>query len=124
LKDKLEKELDGILNRALQGLHRLFANNGKFTQTKAGEQALREYKLQNDIVAAYADEKLEESSPQSYIIRQDLRADFCDWCDWQGLNPVSARAFKESMYRLFPAVSEKRLDNFKPWAWLGIQFKK
>ncbi|MDY7001622.1 MAG: phage/plasmid primase, P4 family, partial [Thermodesulfobacteriota bacterium] len=56
LKTKLQKELPGILNLALEGLARLF-KSGQFTLAESGEEAKAEWRLNCDQVAQFAEDE-------------------------------------------------------------------
>jgi putative DNA primase/helicase len=122
LTQKLVKELSGIFNLGLQGLKRLKKNN-KFTEPQQVIEAKKKYKMQNDSVTAFINEKIEESK-DNYIIKKHLYNEYKKWCDEQGLKPVSHRNpdFKRAFYNSIDSLDEFRTNNGNgPWAWLNIE---
>jgi putative DNA primase/helicase len=120
LREKLYKELPGIFNRALSGLHRLYAHH-VFTVPTSVHDALAAYQRDNDTVAAFAKECL-EASVTGKIVKQELWRIYRRWCAMQGFKEVNQREFKKSLVQLFPKLDEYREPGGKgPRKWLGIQ---
>jgi putative DNA primase/helicase len=75
LDEQLLKELPGILNWALKGLKRLI-KNGNFTIPQSSREALLDYKISNNSVTRFFNEKLElidiKGSPKSGILSSEL----------------------------------------------------
>ena len=59
LKDKLLKELAGVLNFAVEGWHRLSKNKLKFTDSKLIDDTMQEYILDSDSVARWVESCVE-----------------------------------------------------------------
>jgi len=122
LRDKLKKELPGIFNYAVEGLKRLKENN-EFTQPKQIEKAMEEYKKQNDSVTAFVIDKIQVNKG-GVIPKQHLYDNYKDWCEEQGLMPVS---HKNPSYKKALTDNIKELDEVRtkggagPWAWINIQ---
>lgn len=84
LKDKLLNELDGILNFAMEGLHRLIDNEFNMTHSKVCENALESYKLkQNPVIGFYRDKiTLDKSASRK---RADFKQEYSKWAINNGL---------------------------------------
>lgn len=122
LTQKLVKELSGIFNLGLRGLKRLKKNN-KFTEPQQVIEAKKKYKMQNDSVTAFINERIEESK-DNHIIKKHLYNEYKKWCEEQGLKPVSHRNpdFKRAFYNSIDSLDEFRTNNGNgPWAWLNIE---
>jgi putative DNA primase/helicase len=120
LRAKLRIELPGILNRALRGLKRL-SSEGKFTEPQAVTAALEEYQLENDTVASFVAEFVVEDA-NATTAKQRLYGKYRNWCETQGLHPVTQKLFKVSLKRIFPKLDEVRPSSGRaPWHWVGIR---
>jgi putative DNA primase/helicase len=120
LRAKLRAELSGILNRALAGLHRLFSQDA-FTEPQAVKDALAAYQRENDTVAAFCTECVQED-PLGSVAKQYFYRVYRAWCELQGLKKVSQNDLKIRLYQRFPKLDEVRLDRGKgPWHWQGIK---
>lgn len=119
LRDKLKKEVSGIFNYALEGLQQLH-QNGAFSEPEQIKQALTEYQIHNDSVAAFVADCVEED-PNSSVQKQKLYDIYRRWCSAQGIiKPAGQRTVKDTLYRIFPAIDEYRDGNFGPWCWVGV----
>jgi putative DNA primase/helicase len=118
LREKLYAELPGIFNRALEGLTRLYDQDG-FTTPALIQDALGAYQRDNDTVAAFAKECL-NAKERSTITKKDLFRIYRRWCARDGFKPVNQRELKKSLTQLFPALDEYRPSGTSPWEWLGI----
>jgi putative DNA primase/helicase len=98
LGEKLESELAGIFNMALIGLKRLRRANG-FTKAEQSEQARQEYKTENDIEAAFIDERCVRDE-NSKISAQTLYDEYKAWCIRNGALAKSHITVKKDWERL------------------------
>lgn len=114
------EELSGILNRALIGLYRLYKNNC-FTVPAQVAEALEKYKQQNDSVAAFCAECIEEAQ-EEIITKADFYTAYCDWCEAKGLKAKSDNRVKESLIQVFPDIDEGRLPGNGPRYWKNIAY--
>lgn len=119
LRNKLQAETAGILNKALDGLHRL-VEQGEFSQPPQTLKALEAYQTHNDTAAAFANEMTEESLVGK-VAKQKLYEAYRDWCTDQGIHPVSQRKLKDSLQAMYPNLDEYRDGNYGSWCWLGIE---
>jgi putative DNA primase/helicase len=120
LRDKLTgpEELSGILNRALQGLQRLF-EQGYFTEPAEVQDALKQYQRQNDTVTAFIEEQC-TLGPTESITKQAFYLAYKTWCMDQGLKFESQKRLKYALERAVPHLDEYRPTNRAPWEWVGI----
>jgi putative DNA primase/helicase len=92
----IEKELDGILIWALEGLDRLLANK-KLTIPQSSIEALDEYQKENSSVLLFVDETCKLGSTYS-IDRTELYTKYKEWCEDNGFNKkVNARTFYKTL---------------------------
>lgn len=121
LRSKLSRpqELSGLLNRALGGLRRLFANK-KFTIPPQVEAEIEKYRRISDSVREFLTECARENV-RSRTRKVLLRRTYETWCDDWGFSAVSDWKFKESLLRTFPNVNEVRPDASGPRYWKGIE---
>jgi putative DNA primase/helicase len=83
LANKLEQELPGILNFALDGLKRLRANKYTFTESEAIERALNEYKEVGDPFFSFVSEMIVEEAG-SKVTNETISWTFKSWCERNG----------------------------------------
>jgi len=120
LRLKLRGELPGILNRALNGLRRLFSN-GKFSEPRAVKTAIEEYQHENDTVASFAADCVLNDA-NGTIEKKTLYSRYRFWCEAQGLRAVTQKQLKTSLKHIFPLLNEVRSHGGKgPWHWVGIR---
>ena len=102
LADKLTEpaELSGLFNRALNGLHRLFSNEG-FTESETIKVSLNDYKKQNDTVAAFVNDCCVFDS-NSQIERGELYTAYDTYCKAEGYQALN----RHTCYRKFRAYSQ------------------
>lgn len=78
LTERLLKELSGILLFALEGLKRLIENDFNLTDSKVCEKALEEYKIkQNPVIEYFNDRIVADSDEQT--LRPNFKKDFSLW---------------------------------------------
>lgn len=82
-------ELSGLLNRALNGLRRLF-DNGDFSESETVQKAVRDYIKANDTVAAFIDDMC-DVTPDGEIERGKLYQAYLQYCESEGYRPESRK---------------------------------
>jgi phage/plasmid-associated DNA primase len=120
LRAKLREQLPGVLNRALSGLRRL-SSQGGFSEPQAVKAAIEDYRRENDTVASFVvDFVVEDASATT--AKQTFYGKYRNWCEAQGLRPVTQKQFKTSLKHSFPMLDEVRSSGGKgPWHWVGIR---
>ena len=116
-------EISGIFNRALWGLKRLFTRE-QFTEPESVRQALAQYKIENDTVAAFVSECCREWE-DGFISKDDFYHTYALWCEDQGLpmrQKVPKNKIKLPLLRAMPGAKEGRSSNIGPRGWNGITF--
>jgi len=88
LDDKLQAELPGILNWALDGLQRLF-KQGRFTADRDPGETQRTWEKWGHSIDRFRETCLEEASGDA-IPKADLYSAYVDFCDDEGI-PVSSQ---------------------------------
>lgn len=114
INSKLESELPGILNWALQGANDLM-DWGRLGVPQRIIDLKDEYKRESDSVYDYFKEKLEVISDDGGAIGTEmLYAKYADWCRAEGRYSVSRKTFtktlrhhaKDEFLKLFPEFSD------------------
>ena len=120
LRAKLRQELPGIFNRAVRGLHRLFANEA-FTEPVAVQEALKAYVRSNDNVRVFVDECVDVVAGQ-HISKKEFYAVYGVWCEQNGEQAISQKALKDALKQAVPTVREGRPTAKGPRSWEGVQW--
>ena len=120
LRAKLRQELPGIFNRAVRGLHRLFANEA-FTEPVAVQEALKAYVRSNDNVRVFVDECVDVGAGQ-HISKKEFYAVYGVWCDQNGEQAISQKTLKDALKQAVPTVREGRPTAKGPRSWEGLQW--
>lgn len=102
----IEAELSGILNWAIGGYNHLMENE-KFTQPKAVQQALEEYKEFIDPVIMFMREKISSSEDGSTSLKK-IYARYKLWCEDNGFKPVSSIALRKSVEKAFQVERKQK----------------
>ncbi|MED0968185.1 phage/plasmid primase, P4 family [Bacillus paramycoides] len=75
----LEDELPGIFNFSMQGLQRLFENDFKMTSSRVGDNALEDYKRNQNHVISYIADRI-QFKEGTRVIRSTIYDDYRSWC--------------------------------------------
>lgn len=110
LREKLMGELPGILNWALEGLRRLWANGGQFTYSYAAEEFLREYEAESNPIKQWIEERT-IPTPEPFTSAETLYANYNEWCRDSGRQAFSKTNFGRELKRL--NVPFKRSNGIK-----------
>lgn len=84
---RLQSELPGIFNWAMQGLKQLYAH-GSFTQADQADLARAQYRLENDEARAFVEEWCVVGQGRS-VQAQTLYDGYKLWCERNGYQPMS-----------------------------------
>jgi putative DNA primase/helicase len=110
LKYKLELELPGVFNWAMEGLRRL-NSNGKFTEPQQVAEATEEYRREANPVEQFIEDKIEPrigiNTPSS-----SMYSAYRGWCLDNGYKPLSIQRFKNEMVRQGQIWDRKRRGAF------------
>lgn len=116
LEDKLAKELDGILQLALEGLKRLSLNS-RFAKSKKSEDVLNEYKYDNDPVEQFCAEHilLDEKGQVSV---DELYRTYRNFCEESNIKALAKSNFGKEFNKKYRGKTEKKYLTVKE---LGIR---
>jgi len=96
LKEKLEEELSGIFNLAMDGLKRLKDNNFQFTKSNISNELLKEYEKDLNPMISFFEECIEKVDDTYREDRKIIYNTFKVWADVNGMKgyaDISARKF-------------------------------
>jgi P4 family phage/plasmid primase-like protien len=102
-------ELPGILNWALTGLDRL-RRQDRFTRSEVCEQALAEYRTENNPARMFLLETCRESPEGQTPCGQLYRA-YRNWCQDNGYSPLADRSFGKEVRRVFPKAERREVGS-------------
>ncbi|ADR35085.1 phage/plasmid primase, P4 family [Sulfuricurvum kujiense DSM 16994] len=91
LDKKIEKELSGILNLAIEGLRRLIKQGG-FTESDAINKAVKSYEDEINMVKRFIEDVSIAHSEKGYMSNQQLYETFVEWCKDEGIK-VPSKSF-------------------------------
>lgn len=120
LKAKFQREKEGILNWALEGLRRLYKNNFEFSENDITEDIKKEYKYENNNVLLFVSESCTLGS-EFNCSRGEFYDRYKEFCEDNGLRPLSQVKFNKEVESNFP-VSKKRTSISR--LWYGIKLKE
>lgn len=110
-------ELSGLLNRSLDGLHRLFSN--KDFSNSQGVKAIKDLWIRkSDSFLAYCLDHIEEAD-DIRIEKKVLRVAYAKYCKKHKVKPLSDKAIRETLFENY-AVGEERDATGQYWE--GIMF--
>ncbi len=89
-------ELSGVFNWVLDGLQRLLRQK-RFTQSKAVDDALQQYRTRSDSVRSYLEEHGLQPSVDAHKPLKDIYTAYVTHCKESGSHPCALRTFAERM---------------------------
>ena len=123
--DKMIKELPAIVNWAIEGLHRLKANNYNFTEIAAGNQYIEDYRKNSDTVFGFLSDEgyTITKDPNDKISKKRLLEQYNQYCIREERQSVSKRQFGERLEKItgFKAAVAKYQDGKSYRAIRGIK---
>lgn len=123
--DKMIKELPAIVNWAIEGLHRLKANNYNFTEIAAGNQYIEDYRKNSDTVFGFLSDEgyTITKDPKDKISKKRLLEQYNQYCIREERQSVSKRQFGERLEKItgFKAAVAKYQDGKSYRAIRGIK---
>ncbi len=112
------EELSGLLNRALDGLQRLFKNKD-FSNSQGVKEIKNLWIRKSDSFLAYCLDNIEEAD-EVRIEKKVLRKAYGKFCKKHKIKSQSDKAMRETLFENY-AVSEERDESGRYWE--GIRFK-
>ncbi len=110
----IKKELSGVFNWVLQGLNRLL-EQGKFSDCKAAQQAVEQYKIESNSVQMFLNENEYKGSLTNYKLIKDLYPEYRAFCIDDGMPPFKKTNFIKQLRALgliVDRVSQNQLAVF------------
>jgi putative DNA primase/helicase len=104
---KLERELSGIFNWAMEGLHRRLTRGGHFLQPKSGKELLELMAELGNPIGAFVDDAL-IYDPLGTASKDEVFACYKHWALKKSLSPGTELAFKR---RFLAATQEHRVES-------------
>jgi P4 family phage/plasmid primase-like protien len=120
LSKKMQAELPGIFNWALQGLKRL-RDRGQFAVPEASKALMAEHRQGSHPELRFFQEECKAREGDEEICG-DLYHRYQEWCTYGGHTALSAGEFGKALKRRFPGVDRKRRrrDGRVPWVYSGL----
>lgn len=101
-------ELSGLLNWALEGLHRLL-KNGDFSYNLSVDQVMERYKRLSDPEYAYVQEFLKcDMKQDARIIKDELYSHYVKWCTENNLPVTPKNMLTQKLTRHLPDIENGR----------------
>lgn len=119
LKYKFQREKEGILNWALEGLRRLYENNFEFSENELTDEVKKEYKRENNNVISFVEECCEIDSLFS-CSRIEIYESYKEFCGEAGLKALSHIKFNKELECNFNVT---RARSGKLRLWNGVRIK-
>ncbi len=119
LKLSTKEELSGLLNWALEGLHRLLENKG-FSYSATTEETKKLWLRKSSSFNAFCMDCVEDQH-DGEITKNELRQKYYEYCRKHKLVPNTDKGIKMILSIIY-GVSEQRRDNI--YNWIGIRFKE
>lgn len=123
LLNKLMKELPGIINFSLQGLHRLFDNDG-FSFQQSTDDIRTEYIKKTNPVHAFLEDECAQTNDDWGILKDDLYNEIICYCERQGYDKPTSQQMVTSKLNSEPGnirLTQKRINGERQRVWLGVQ---
>ena len=110
LSAKLDKELSGIFNWAMEGLKRRLERGGHFIQPATGQEYLDLMQELGNPIGTFIDDAL-EIVPEGEVDKEDLFAAYKHWAVKRNIHPGTDLAFKR---RFLAAIQEHNVHSSSP----------
>jgi len=116
------KELSGVLNRALDAMHRV--RRGGFTESASMREAWEEFRAMTDPVSVWLAQNTVEAA-EAFVPKDALASAYNEFCDKVGRPGMNKKGFGRAVKRAFPHIEEgqKSIAGKMKWCWLGIGLK-
>jgi len=117
-----EDELNGILNWALEGLHRLDQQKD-FSNTQTAEQIKIEYtRISNSVMAFIMDSVNEDYD--GMIEKQEFKKAYLDYCKRFHLKPRGDKQIRITLENNMSVTTKRKQDQFlDAYYWVGVNWK-
>jgi putative DNA primase/helicase len=122
LEKKLEKELPGIFNWAMEGLERVMTDYSGITETPTMKTDRKIFIQKVNPVLMFVDERCNLDENQS-VWKTELYTRYAEWCKESGLKQLSKIRFYNQLSSDFPAITEGQPKNNGNREFRGIGMK-
>ncbi|ELC8389495.1 DNA primase [Clostridium perfringens] len=119
LKYKFQREKEGILNWALEGLKRIYENNFEFSENELTDGVKKEYKRENNNVISFVEECCEIDGLFS-CSRIEIYEAYKEFCVEAGLKALSQIKFNKELEGNFN-ITRSRSGKLRLWN--GVRIK-
>jgi len=104
-----DRELSGLLNKAIEGLRRL-EKNGRFSETEATLQMAKEYRRKSDSAYGFIEDTCQQGEVgKDRITKTEVYQNYQSWCRDHGNRPVSQSNFNSRLMSILQ-VKEYRAE--------------
>jgi len=119
-----EIALSTLLNKAIEGLQRLYKNKC-FSENESLKESLHKYKTESNSVNVFYDEVCELSTNEHFIPMRDFYKEYEKFCKDNGFNRVGVIKFNDRIKNINSDVetSHKKISGISVKCWIGIKFK-
>jgi putative DNA primase/helicase len=117
------EELSGLLNEALNALHRLLEEK-KFSATRGTEEVKSMWIRKSNSFIAFCYDNLEEKS-DGIIYKKELRKKYSEYCKFHQIPAKSDFVIKKVLQETYGSTEERRnpLGDVWDWVWVGVKWK-
>lgn len=123
LRERLMAEKNGILMWAIEGLKRLIAAGYVFTETESTQAELRRYKVESNSALLFVEECCELDEKAEFP-REELFQYYRDYCNKNGLKPMSQANFNKDVESVSPSITRKTDRLGKRRVWRGLRYRE
>ena len=121
-----DEELSGLLNKAIEGLHKILKKKD-FSTTKGTNEIKNFWIRKADSFMAFCLDNIEEN-PETMISKKDIRKKFSKYCRRFKLKGTSDIVIKITLEDLFGVIDEFKVvplsgTEEREYVWVGIQWK-
>ena len=118
-----QQELNGLLNRALDGLDRILINK-EFSYSKGSNEVKKFWIRKSDSFIAFCYDNLEEAN-DGVISKAELRKSYYNYCKNHKVKGSSDKAIAISLQEIFGVIEgRKSVEGVVSYFWEGIKFKE
>jgi len=125
LSHKLEQELSGIFNWAMEGLKRRIARGGHFVQPDSGKEYLDVMAELGNPIGTFVEDAL-IFDPKSFVRKEDVFAAYKHWALKKSMAPGTEQAFKRrflaATQEYFVTSELTQINGERSSIYMGVKF--
>lgn len=116
-----EKEMEGLLCWALEGLERL-RKTKSFSYSPSTNETKNMWLRKSDSCMAFIMDCIEEDL-EGYVVKNDFRIKYAQYCREHKIRPSGDKVIKDLLISTFGAGEDRRyVDDVQEHVWVGIRF--